>query len=100
MKLSIALGSLLFCALEVYAEYCCVSSGYSDHRDYKFVLYTGFYETVYRYGGDCELMATQSSRPPSAGGCADWKFSLWNCAPDYPMPSTWTEEAAKCQSNP
>ncbi|KAG6052444.1 hypothetical protein E4U17_005789 [Claviceps sp. LM77 group G4] len=92
MKFSTVLGTFALSALETYhayasplvqvspgaqslearnTEYCCVTSTIGGHSVAGYVLWNGQPTSVRTFGG-CILTFTQTAKPPSQGGCADW----------------------------
>ncbi|KAG6130833.1 hypothetical protein E4U12_004043 [Claviceps purpurea] len=98
MKFSTVLGTFAISTLEAYhaygsplegvslearplqarnIEYCCVvvtkSGGHIIHSE--FVAWTGVLAAVHGVKG-CPIEMTQTSTPPSLGGCAQWKAAM------------------------
>ncbi|KAG6324226.1 hypothetical protein E4U44_001418 [Claviceps purpurea] len=92
MKLSTVLGTFAISTLEAYhayasplvpvspeaqslearnPEYCCVTSTIGGRYTAGYVPWNGQPTPARNFGG-CILTFTQSAKPPSQGGCADW----------------------------
>ncbi|KAG5991730.1 hypothetical protein E4U52_003364 [Claviceps spartinae] len=92
MKLSTVLSTFVISTLEAYhayasplvsvspeaqslearnPEYCCVTSTIDGQYAAEYVLWNG-QPTPARLFAGCIVTFTQSAKPPSQGGCADW----------------------------
>ncbi|KAG6242819.1 hypothetical protein E4U25_002932 [Claviceps purpurea] len=78
-------------------EYCCVETIIDGNNHSGFVSYplpqlTG----VIASSGDCQIVVTQTSIPPSQGGCAKWNFEAKGCF-DAQRPTVMMRTAQACQ---
>ncbi|KAG6231979.1 hypothetical protein E4U34_000048 [Claviceps purpurea] len=115
MKFSTVLGTFALSTLEAYhayasplepgaqslegrgTEYCCIEtiiggSSHSGFVSYPLPQLTG----VIASAGICQIVVTQTSIPPSQGGCAKWKFESKSCF-DAQNPAVLIHTAEACQ---
>ncbi|KAG6287179.1 hypothetical protein E4U45_008155 [Claviceps purpurea] len=81
-------------------EYCCALMETTQGRETKFVPYTGrkvFVGAVSTKRDTCEMWFYQEgSKPPSQGGCAEWKGKTFTCPPELQAKLS-VQPASVCQ---
>ncbi|KAG6069051.1 hypothetical protein E4U32_005139 [Claviceps aff. humidiphila group G2b] len=79
-------------------EYCCMRAELNGDSKTSYVPALGGKVLAFSYPNGCRVSLLQDgAKPPSQGGCRDWRLVLDKCPPGQ-VPAVTGEEAEVCQN--